>query len=293
LVFEAGSFSERRQMKTFRLFLAQYLPLGGSSAILLGLLCAIGLWFSAPKMAFAQSSAQRDQEALTILSQAIAAGGGQELLASVRDFTETGTVTYSLADQDTGNVTVKSRGLHQFRIDADLANGRRTTVVNGGGGSLKEADGRRWPIYRQSAADLGSFTLPYLPLIGAMQDSSVSIVYGGLIIHNGASAYDIRLRRAYTKRQDPSGNRGLREARDFYIDPKTLLVSAISDRIHFGGGTNDEGVPHEILYSNYQAENGVMAPMAVVETARGVTGLKMNFSQVKFNSGSSDSDFAW
>jgi hypothetical protein len=29
LVFEAGSFSERRQMKTFRLFLAQYLPSEG------------------------------------------------------------------------------------------------------------------------------------------------------------------------------------------------------------------------------------------------------------------------
>jgi hypothetical protein len=259
----------------------------------LALPCVIGLWCFAPKTAVAQNSVQRDSEAIAILAQTIAAGGGQELLASIRDFTETGTITYGWGDHPTGDVTVKGRGLRQFKIEADLSIGKRTTVVNGEGGSLKDADGRSWPIYRQSAGDLGSLTLPYLPLIGAVQDSSVSIIYGGLITHNGTSAYDIRLQRAYTRQQDPSGNRGKREERDFYIDPKTLLVAAISDRIHFGGNPNDEGVPHEILYSDYQPESGILAPRTIVEKVNSATGFTMIFSQVRFNSGMSDSDFAW
>ena len=279
-------------MKTFRFLLAQYLPLGYAGATLLGLLCSIGLWLLAPKTAFAQNPVQRDPQALTILAQTIKAGGGQELLLSILDFTETGTITYNWADSVSRDITVKSRGLHQFRIDVDLPKGTRTTVVNGESGSLKDEDGQTRPIYRQSANDLGSFTLPYLPLIAAMQDSTTSIVYEGLVTHNGASAYDIRFQRVYTKRQDPHGNRGEREARDFYIDPKTLLITAIFDRIHFANGQHDAGVSHEVLYSNYQHENGITAPQTIVETVQDVTGFTMKLSQVTFNAGLADSDFA-
>lgn len=261
--------------------------------VLLGTIC-LGSFVSTP--VFAQSSVQRNQQALMILKQTIAAGGGQELLASVRDFTETGTITYNWADQVTGNVTVKSRGLHYFRMEADLADGKRTTVVNGEGGLLTDGDGRSTPIYRQSAAVLGSFTLPYLPLIAALQDSSTSIVFGGLVTHNGAPAYDLRLQRVFTEQQDPSGKRGAREARDFYIDPKTFLVVAISDRIQFANPRDESfphEIPHEILYSNYQSENGTLAPLTIVETVQDVTGFTMNLTQVTFNSGLADHDFAW
>jgi hypothetical protein len=295
LSLRAVAFSERRQMKTFKLFLAQYLPLGGASATLLALLGAACLWLSAPKTVFAQNTVQRDQQALAILTQTIAAAGGQQSLASIQDFIESGTIAFNFSDSDpvTGGVTVKSRGLHQLRIDAELPEGRRTTVVNGKGGSLIEADGRTRPIYRQSAKDLGSLTLPYLPLIAAVQDSSTSIIYGGLVTHNGATVYDVRLQKTYTKQQDPSGTEGVREASDFYIDSNTLLVAAVFDRILFDGGHNDQGVPHEVLYSNYQPENGIMAPLTIVETVRGETGFTMTLSQVTFNSGLADSDFAW
>jgi outer membrane lipoprotein-sorting protein len=258
----------------------------------LRLLCAACLPLLASNAAHAQYPVERDQQALTIVTQTIACAGGPELLTSIQDVTETGTVTYYWADQVAGTVTVKSRGLHEFRIDADIPSGTRTTVVSGDGGSLIEADGRNTPIYRQSANDLGSLPLPYLRLIGALQDSSTSIVYGGLVTHNGASAYDIRLQKVYTAQQDPNMNRGTREARDFYIDPETFLIGAVSDRIHFGG-LSDEGIPHEILYSNYQSENGIIAPLTITETVRGVNGFTMMLSQVTFNSGLADTDFAW
>ena len=274
-------------------FLSVYRPPRGSVAASCGLICAVILWLLSPRAIFSQASIQRDSQALTVLTQAIAVGGGQESLSSVQDFTETGTITYYSAGQISGDVTVKGHGLHQFKIEADLPNGKRTTIVNGAGGLLKEADGRSIPIYGQGAADLGSLTFPYLPLIESMKDQSVSIIYKGLVIHNGISAYDVRFQKVYTKHQDPQGTRGEREARDFYIEAKTLLISAISDQVHFGAGPHDDAVSLETLYSNYQSENGINIPLTIMQTIRGAPGLTITLSQVTFNSGLGESDFTW
>lgn len=245
--------------------------------------------------ASAQSTAQvsrRDPQALAILTQTIVVSGGVDLLRSIQDVTETGTVTYNTDDAATGTVTIKSRGQTQFRMDADLSGSRRKTVVSGDYGALQDAEGQFRPIHTQSSADLENLTLPYLSLIEAIQDSSTTIIYVGLESHNGASVYDIRIERKYPPKKDPTGTRGPREAHDIYINPQSFRVSSISDEIHFSL-TRDDGVPHEVLYSNYQTENGIAMPLTIVETTYGVTGVKIQLNQVTFNSGLNDSDFAW
>lgn len=281
-------------MNRFKFFAAQYFPLGAMKAASLGLLCSIGFWLS-PTAAISQNAVQRDQQALTILKQTIAASGGQQLLASIQDITETGKIAFHAANSDDmdSNVTVKGRGLHQLKLEADQSTGKRTVVVNGYGGSLKGADGRSMPLNHQSAAGLGSITLPYLILIAAVQDTSTKIVYKGLVTHNGASVHDVRFQTVYPKQQDPQGDRGEREARDFYIDPNTLFITAVSDRFHFSRAPHDEGIVHEVLYSNYQPEDGIIVPLTIVETAHGVTSFTMKLSHVTFNSGLGDSEFAW
>ncbi|MGB9236803.1 MAG: hypothetical protein WCC04_20535 [Terriglobales bacterium] len=279
-------------MKAFRVFGTQYLPFAWVRATALGLLCAIYLSFCPSKTAWSQDSVQRDPQALTILAQTITAGGGQELLASIQDLTETGTITYNWVDPVTGDVTVKSRGIRQLRVDVDLPKGRRTTVVNGNGGSLKETNGRARPIYRQSTNDLGSLTLPILPLIAAIQDSATSIIYHGLVTHHGTQLYDVRVPRVYTKQRHPTRSRGITEIRDYYIDSRTFLLTVVSDRVYFGGPRHP-AVTREYSYSHYQPVHGIMAPLKIVETVQGVTGFTMTFNQVAFNSGLSDSDFKW
>lgn len=236
-----------------------------------------------------EAATQRDPQALTILTQAFSAAGGQSLLSSIQDFVETGNATFYWGDGVSGSITVKSRGLHQFRLDAELPEGHQSTVVNGSGGLLTETNGSIVPIFRQSAADLGSLTLPYLPLVAAIADPSMNVKYSGIVTHNSASLLDIRIEKAYTSQQDPTGLRGAREGRDIYVDPKSFLIVAISDQIFFG--PQDEGVPHEILYSNYQSENGVAMPLTVTETTRGVASVTIELSQVTFNTGLADADF--
>ncbi len=244
-------------------------------------------------VAFGQGAAQRDQQALTIIAQTIAAGGGQDRLNSIQDFTETGTVTYYLDPEVSGTATIKSRGLRQFRMDAELPGGQRSTIVNGRGGSLIDADGRFLPIHSQSAADLGSFAFPYIALIAAVHESSISAMFVGLVKHNGASVYDVRIQKTYPATQDdPERLRGIREGRDFFIDPNTFLVTSIWDVIQTGASPS-EGPPHEIVYSNYQQENGILMPLTVSETVRGVTGFTIQIGQVTFNSNLRDDDFRW
>jgi len=248
------------------------------------------MWVCGPTTV-AQTTIQRDQQALTIIAQIITAGGGQDALLSIQDITASGTVTYYGADQTTGNATIKSRGSNQFRLDADLPAGRRTTVVTGNSGELIDADGSFLPISRQNALDLGSIAFPYKPLISALQDSSISIFYIGLVDHNGASAYDIRIQNTYTSNQDPHGTRGAREARDFYIDSNSFVVLSISDELHFGA--EDNGIAHEIDYSNYQVENGVLMPLGVADNVNGAIDCSITIQGVIFNSGLTDADFLW
>lgn len=278
-------------MKTLRVARRPSNPSRRARGIYFGLIPALVLWLMTPASGLSQNPVQRDQQAITILEQTITAGGGQKLLTSIHDLIETGTITCYWADQEaTGSVTVKSRGARQFRIDADLPEGRRKTVVNHGSGSLVEVTGRRTPIPPQSAADLGGMTIPYLLLLAAIKEPTAQINYLGVVTHNGASVHDIRVEQVYTPQQDPTGARGAREAHDIFIDPNSFLVIAISDQIHFHR-TGDEGIAHEIQYSNYKPEMGSVIPLTISETVHGVTGMTIQVSQVNFNQGLTDSDF--
>lgn len=52
------------------------------------------LMASAPNVHPQAATVQRDPQALAILAQIIQAGGGVDLLTSIQDLSETGTVTY-------------------------------------------------------------------------------------------------------------------------------------------------------------------------------------------------------
>jgi hypothetical protein len=281
-------------MSTLKFFLANGLLRRRNGALLLAMLYQLAFGFFVPGAVFSQNLVQRDHQALAILTQTIEAGGGSQLLASIQDVTETGTITYYGANSSNvhGSVIVKGRGLHQFKIEAELSTGKRTIVANGYGGLRIEADGRKLPIHGPSAVDLGSLTIPYLPLIAAMQDPSVSILYSGIVDHNNASVYDLRLQRAYTRQQDPQGDRGRRELHDVYIDPKTLLIAAVADHLYLGG-PKQPGLVHEDLYSDYQPKNGIMLPLTITQTNGGEVGFTMNLEEVTINANLTDAEFSW
>src|SRR5579862_7503103 len=94
-------------------------------------LVLLGLTLAFPIAAVAQQTQQpppaaptRDPQAVALLTQSLAAAGGAQALAALQDFTATGKITYFWTEQgDTGTVTVKSRGMNQFRLEASVSEG--------------------------------------------------------------------------------------------------------------------------------------------------------------------------
>src|SRR5258707_187083 len=109
------------------------------SAIVFLLLASTPLFCQAQ----AQSKAhQRDPLLLDVLKRAVNVAGGSEALASVRDLTESGEITFHWAEEVKGSVIIYALGTNRFRMEADLPEGRRTWVVKAGGGSLREPEGK-------------------------------------------------------------------------------------------------------------------------------------------------------
>ena len=244
---------------------------------------------TSPYNMWSQQTPQRDTQALTILNQAVAAGGGAALLGPIQDFTGTGTIAYYWSSQVTGSATVKGRGQGQFRIDATLSAGVRTVIANNGAGSITETDGSVELIPYQGAVNLGSMTFPYPLLLNAIQDTSKTIVYVGLTSHLGSQLYDIRIQNTYSAATDPSGLQARQSARDFYIDPNTLLVSSIADVIN--PAADGSGIPHEVVFANYQTVNGVVAPLWITESVRDQSLMTLQLTQINFNTGLTNADF--
>src|SRR5439155_9582287 len=85
---------------------------------------------------------QRDPQALTILNQALQMAGGADAVRAIETFTGSGTITYfEPSNEVKGSVTVRGKGLDQFRLDATLPTGARSWAVSNGSGSARETDG--------------------------------------------------------------------------------------------------------------------------------------------------------
>jgi len=234
---------------------------------------------------------QRDQQALTILTQVLNVAGGETALAAIHDITATGTITYYWAGEEVqGTVTVKGRGTGQFRLDASLQNGVRSWAVNNGTGFVKELDGSKKQIPYHNTVNFGSLTFPHAYMSAAQQDNSTSITYVGLETRDGRQIHHIRMRKVVPSDNDPSEVLSKLSTRDFFVDPATFHVVGTLDMVHpLNASTID--YPHEMLFSDYRTVSGVLVPFSVTEVATGQRTYAIQLNQATFNAGLKDSDF--
>jgi hypothetical protein len=77
--------------------------------------------------------AKKDRQAISIINQALSVAGGIQAIATIKDYTCTGTITYHKnVDRDVqGTVTIRAGGLNQLRMDTTLPSGTRSEVTNG------------------------------------------------------------------------------------------------------------------------------------------------------------------
>lgn len=235
--------------------------------------------------------AQRDPQALTVVTQAISAAGGQAALSEIQDFAGTGTVTFNWAGEAVqGNATVKGRGIRQFRLDASLPDGVQTWAVNNGQAFKKESDGTVTQVPYYNAMSFESLTHPCAHLLAAFQDSSVSISYVGLETMSGNQVHHIRIQTVVAPSQNPGGIRSKLSRKDFIIDAATLSIIAIQDVTHPPDQVTKD-YPHELRFSEYQKVSGVLVPFSITEISSGQPTFTIQLNQINFNTGLSDADF--
>jgi hypothetical protein len=252
-----------------------------------------GFVFSASSQLNCQqiTAVQRDLQALSILTQVVAASGGSVALSAVQDFTSSGTITYYWAGAEVNcAVTLRGKGGQEFRLDSNLPQGTKSWVVSDGQGSLQEPTGQKSSIPFSNSWNLANLSTPGLALLAALNDPSVSIILAGEPVIGGKQLYDVRIQKNFGSRDDPSGNLSKWSQRDYLIDPASLMVVAAQDT----QSSNDSPrhtFRHQLAFSDYRVVNGASFPFSIIETIEGQQTWTIQLSSVTLNSGLTDSTF--
>jgi hypothetical protein len=228
--------------------------------------------------------APKDPQAVSILSQALAVAGGATAIAAISDYTATGNIIYH-SDQDVqGSVTVQGLGLNQYRLDANLPKGVRSSVVTDGRMRLKAEDGSVKAIHSQIAMHLSGLVVPFLELSIALNSPAFGLSNKGVVQVNGNSAYDIQLLLGGTGPKRPKRLADF-YSRDYFVDAVTFQVVMTQDLA-------PRHVIRQLQYSDFRPKSGVLVPFSISEVAGGQQTWSMQLSQISFNTGLQDSAFA-
>ncbi len=238
------------------------------------------------------SAPQRDPQAVAILQQSLDLAGGLSAIGVVADYTASGAITYYWAGQDVaGSATICGRGLDQFRMDASLPNGVRSWVANHGKAFEKAEDGTVSQVPGPSFISPSSLIFPYIQLVQALKDKTFSVEFKGLTAIDGNSAYDIQVQRGFAL---PDGTIQTTEigALDVFIDASSFRVVMTRDEAR-PPRNSAEGPPHEMRFSDYRSINNLLVPFSISETIGGQSTWQIQLSNFAFNSGLTDSNFAF
>jgi len=234
---------------------------------------------------------QRDQQALAILNQSLAATGGARKLATIQDFIAAGSITYFWAgDQVQGAATIRAVGTTSFRIDANLPRGARSWAIASGKGALRETNGQNHLNPFSNAIHLPSLTFPQWKILAALSDSSLSIQYSGVTNYRGSPVNIIRVVEPVSTSTDPSGIVSHLSAMEFLIDVSTSRVRRNTDAFHPPFHPMQD-VGHEIAFADYRPISGSLVPFSIAEALAGQETWTLQLSSIAFNTGLTSADF--
>lgn len=243
------------------------------------------------------SPAPKDPQAVSILTQALAAAGGATALTGISDYTATGTITYhwNPQEQEQGSVTVRGLALAQIRVDANLSRGARSWVISSGQTTIKSENGALWqypparPIPSSEVLPYqpplipASLALPFWQLLTALNGTQVSLSYKGIVQIDGRSVHHIQAQHILLGQTQPDRMAEYRTI-DLFIDTTTLHLSMVQDNV-------PKHIVHQLRYSSYTNVSGVLVPLSVAEQMSGQHTWDMQLSQFTFNTGLQSSAF--
>lgn len=232
---------------------------------------------------------ERNQQAITLAAQSVAAAGGPSLLRLDEGFKATGDITFFWAGEPVaGAVTLYGKGSSQFRLDATLPEGLRSVRINAEGGTVRDPNGQVKILAQHNTRNAQLCIVPAFVLLRALQDTSVAFSYIGLESKNGHSIHHIRTQRHFPN--DPRNTIGRLTKVDFYLDALTLQILAVADAVH---PVNQSSVdfPHEFQFAEYRTVEGLAIPFDITEIQSGQRTLQIKLSHFSQDSPSVNADF--
>ncbi len=244
--------------------------------------------------AVAQNSPTSDPLAVSLAQQSMTALNGG---AAISDVTLTGNANWIAgSDQETGHLTLRAKGVAGSRIDLNLSGGTRTEIRNDTAGFPQgesiRPDGTVHAWATHNCWIDASWFFPALSFLSAASDPTLVFSYVGLETHRQATVQHLRIFR-YLAGQKPAYISLTQRisTMDIYLDATSLLPRAFV----FTNHPDDDAltdVAVEILFSNYQAVNGVQTPLRIQRLIQNGLAVDLVVTGVALNSGLPDSLFA-
>ena len=236
------------------------------------------------------SSVVKAPAALSVLAQ-MAAATGWNSANLPSDAVITGTLIRA-SDQTSSAITLKIRGLSEFRTDVQSASEVTSTIVNNGIAVQILPDGTNRFLGPQDAVSIWPVDVPIfsnLPFAASAQNMSVSNL--GTETVNNSLCNKVQIS-AQIQSVDPLSQVASRAA--------TIIVwldatSGLPVQLQYTRLATDNPTASSLRirqFSNYQRVNGLMVAFTQQEFMNGRLIYGFQFSTVNFNVGLTDADFA-
>jgi hypothetical protein len=231
----------------------------------------------------------RDSRATEILNRAVAAAGGMKAISAIHDITESGGVTFFYGNGVRGKLVIRGLGGNHFRMDADLADGKRVWIVRDGKGTRTEKNGKDQSLSDQNAIDLERLTFPIGHVAAAIADSTTSVAFLGVEQRRGRSVYRVKL----------TGNLGLTPSghamKDLVVDALTFDIVAVDDcnviTPERGAKAPIVNSAREVEFNNFAVVDGIRVPLSISTSLMGTRTLLIELGEVAFNTNLTDGNF--
>jgi outer membrane lipoprotein-sorting protein len=238
--------------------------------------------------------AQKDATALAIIGRMSAATGWTAANIPA-DVTAQATVTrYSAEVSDGTNVidaNFKLKGVLEARLEYTENGQTSTTIVHDKAGVIFAPDGSKQVLAAQSAVGLRTNILPFLTDLMQTSDPAVAIQYVGEKTVGGSQCYGVVIARQPDPSDRLAATLTLSNPITLWISSTTLLPMQI-DYVRLAADNQYVVVHFSKSYSDYRTVNGVAVAFLQVESVEGQSMYRTQFTNVQFNSGLLDADFA-
>jgi hypothetical protein len=241
-------------------------------------------------------SPAQDPEAMSILNEVLAAGGGAKSISAVSDYTATGRV---IAAGQESRVTIRGRYGWEFRMDVSGPAGTHSSGVHEGK-VFEKAEGGAVSMPQKSSGQRSRFAppvwTPMFPAGFAFQTAFVAHVvnmknfevsYIGATEINGHIVHDIRITAGPFSAASQRGNSDsvLRYARELFVDTSTFQIVAFREVV-------PRNAIHEVAYADYRLVEGVLMPLKISESLGGHPIADIEIDRIEFNTGLQPAAFA-